>query len=370
MPETIRSLLPMRFSRAYSSAEELASTGMSRTLGPTLSPTQAPSSKRSLSLMLGLSSDDVDFDRHFLSLHKELVAWQGPFPDYFLMHLADNLKLKHVKFINNFDRLLAQAISDYPGLEFEIPEGHEFSSEMRSKDWLRLGRDGGQQVETVADLVKAHNYRERLAASISSVLVGNTRVQNDSEVIKIADFSKARTITWTNTPQSLLPGCEAARAAGYYSINPALPGIADSLKAERRNAFTSINHFHLADAAVNDIQPICAPLNADFPFFAMVQIAKQELPLESFSCQGPDHPERYCGSPKCTCTGPDGSERLTVTGRPTSVDGNPALELIRRAERTHNTAFLPLTPAQLKTGSLALWQVCYIHSTDWRHELN
>ncbi|KAF9040257.1 hypothetical protein BDZ89DRAFT_360865 [Hymenopellis radicata] len=108
MPETIRSLLSMKFSRVHSSAEELASRGMTRDLGPTLSSTQASSSKRSLTVMLSLSSDVVESDRHFFPLYKDLLAWQGPFLDYFLMHLADNLKLKHVKFINNLHRLFAK----------------------------------------------------------------------------------------------------------------------------------------------------------------------------------------------------------------------------------------------------------------------
>ncbi|KAF9040250.1 hypothetical protein BDZ89DRAFT_360826 [Hymenopellis radicata] len=353
MPETIRSLLSMKFSRVHSSAEELASRGMTRDLGPTLSST---SSKRSLIVMLSLSSDVVESDRHFFPLYKDLLAWQGPFLDYFLMHLADNLKLKHVKFINNLPRLFAQAVLEYPGLDFEIPKKYEFSSFRRGKTLFRWQRSGGPQVETLAELVEAHEYRERLAAGLASVLVGNARLR--SEDSDIADTDNARTITWTNTPRTLLPGCEAARAAGYFSIDPAFPGIAESIKTDRREAFAAVNRFHLADAAVTDIQPVCAPLNPEFPFFAMVQIAKQDIELlpevlESFTCAGPEHPERYCGSSSCTC-GPDGFEQLTVSGRPTGVDGHVALELIRKAETTNFPYLLPLSTPQLKTGTLSL----------------
>ncbi|KAF9040256.1 hypothetical protein BDZ89DRAFT_360861 [Hymenopellis radicata] len=85
----------------------------------------------------------------------------------------------------------------------------------------------------------------------------------------------------------------------------------------------------------------------------MVQIAKQDIELlpevlESFTCAGPEHPERYCGSSSCTC-GPDGFEQLTVSGRPTGVDGHAALELIRRAETTNFPYLLPLSTPQLKT---------------------
>lgn len=193
-------LLPMRFFCIYSNEEELAATGLTRTLGPTLSPSlQTSTLKRSRA---SLSSDN-ESDQQYLPLYRGLVAWQSPIPGHYDLHLADDVDLKCVKSIKNLDTLLAAHILTYGGLDFQIPFSQKFSAKERIRALGIWGSASGNRAETVKDLVAAHAFREQLAAACASVLVGNASVRLEDLTVsgRIADFDNARAIVWTDAPR-------------------------------------------------------------------------------------------------------------------------------------------------------------------------
>ncbi len=287
--QTIRQIIQIKFPRIHSSDDVLVST-TSRSIGPALSPTPiGPGSKRSWQ-----QASTVENDKSEHPFYRELVAWQDPMPGYFLMHLPAQLRLNGVKSFDNLPFLLFEKIHAFPsGLDLPIPPTSRYASETqlgRLFNWEDL-HDPSKAVETTLDLRKAHLYQGQLIAACASAVAANPEYFTDS-----VDF-----LTSTDTSRTIHPGSGEVCAAEYLTLNPDLPGIRASTKRKLQAHYEAIEHFGLSSLQATHIQPICAPLNADFPLSAVVQFAQEQLPLESFICQGRDDDAVHsCRSDHCT----------------------------------------------------------------------
>ncbi len=340
--ETIDQVLHIKFPRIHSSEETLASM-TSRNFGPPLSPTfVGPGSKRSRQQTTAAEEDQSEHP-----LYQDLASnyWQGPMPGHFIMHLQDHVRLKAVQSFDNLPLLLVQYIQTLPGRNLTIPDNHQYASHKRRNalfDWEKPSTT----VETIPDLQDAHIYQGKLIAACASALAGNSaRFADSTGFLQSAE----------NAP-TIHPGSEEVHAAEYLVLNPTLPGVRASTKQAHQIRYEAIEHFGLSAIQVTHIQPICAPLNANFPLSAVVQFAQEQLPLESFICQGWDD-SAHCRSDHCCGRVLDFPMPFTTSGRPIGVDGDLALSLISQAKVTRLPARKPLTRAERITVSLFLENV-------------
>ncbi len=131
----------------------------------------------------------------------------------------------------------------------------------------------GETIESIDDLKDAHQYRESMAAAFASVLVGH-----------LSSVKKLEFLQWTKSPRNLYPGSAEALAGGYVSINLSLPHVSPSVKGMLQAGIDAIRRFRLSDIQVTRFQAICAPLDGDFPLYAIEQFAKEGLDLTSLTC--------------------------------------------------------------------------------------
>ncbi|KAF9018793.1 hypothetical protein BDZ89DRAFT_337555 [Hymenopellis radicata] len=343
--ESIRQILRTKFPRIHSSEETLAST-TSRNLGPPLSPTPVgPGFKRSRQQGVAAEGDQSEHP-----LYRELIAWQGPMPGYFIMHLPERGRLENVKLFDNLPFLLVENIQTFPGLELAIPHGNRYASDNRSREfalWESL-YGPSTDVENLENLVAAHRYQGELIAACASAVAGNPKKFTDS-----IGFLESKT-----TAQTIHPGSEEACAAEYLSLNPELPGFRASSRRTHQTRYDAVEYFGLSAIQATHIQPICAPVNADFPLSDVVQFAKDKLLPESFICKGRDDPAQNCRSAHCPGRVLEFPRPFTTSGRPTGVDGDPALHLISQwAQVTNLPSLKPLSRPKKITVSLFLQQV-------------
>ncbi|KAF9040204.1 hypothetical protein BDZ89DRAFT_1060618 [Hymenopellis radicata] len=350
--QTIRQILRIKFPRIHSSEETLVST-MSRDFGPPLSPTPVgPGSKRSRQQGIAAEEDQSEHP-----LYRELVAWQGLMPGYFIMHLPERSRLKYVKSFVNLPLLLVEKLQTFPGLDLTIPHGNRYASDRRTGllfDWEDTD-DPSKAVETIANLQAAHRYQGQLIAACASAVAGNPAGFTDS-----LDLLQS---TSRKTAQTIHPGSEEVCAAEYLVLNPELPGIRASTRRAHKISYEAVEFFGLSAIQATHIQPICAPLNADFPLSSVVQFAKDQVLPDSeleefFICHGRDDPARNCRSAHCPGRVLEFPRPFTTSGRPTGVDGDPALHLISQwAQVTNLPSLKPLTRAEKITVLLFLEQV-------------
>ncbi|KAF8870216.1 hypothetical protein CPB85DRAFT_757224 [Mucidula mucida] len=269
-------------------------------------------------------------------------------PGYFIMHLPDRARLKYVKASGNIPLFLVDYIQRFPGLALPIP--HLDRSASRKRAEMLFGRehaiDDPREIETIADLQKAHLYQGELIAACASAVAGNPKRFTDT-----SDFLQS-----TRTAPTIHPGSEEVSASRYLSLNPELPGLRKSTRQAHQVRYDALELFRLSAIEATHIQPICAPLNADFPLSAVVQFAQEQLPLESFICQGHDDPAR-CRSDHCCGRVLEFPRPFTTSGRPIGIDSDLVLPLMNQAQVTRLPYRRPLNRAEMITVSLFLQNV-------------
>ncbi|KAF9018398.1 hypothetical protein BDZ89DRAFT_1073911 [Hymenopellis radicata] len=295
IPNSIRSILLNSIVPKFHNTRDVAASTMSLDVfGPPLTPTPT-GSKRSATMI----SNDTD-------------------ASLYAMHLAPNLQIDGVESFPDLPVHLVESIWKYPSIDVQIPSRNNFSPSSMQKKFKAHASGRGQAIESIGDLKAAHHYRESMAATFSSVLVGN------SSSVETSGFLK-----WTESPRNLYPGSAEALAGGYVSIDPSLPRVSPSMREMLQMGIDAIQRFRLSDIQVTDFQAICAPLDGKFPLWAVEQFARQRLKLTSLTCKGKDDRHCFCGSDRCTVD----MDRLSPrSGRPTGVDGDPALKLVANCD--------------------------------------
>ncbi len=326
--ETIGKALLDSVSGFYSKIDQKAS-GMMPSIRRTLEVTRTSLIKRTVATML--HSEYGDEHRNTL---QTLLG-------HHFMHLADDVKLRDVKLFPNMDVLLAQSVWEAPSIATTIPSYTPYGRAKRvahNNSWT--GPDS-KPVNSMDQLQEALQYRGKMVASFVSTL---------AEPHKADSLRTPGFVQYTKTPQNLFPGFECAAAAGYLSIDPLLPNVSEEFKAVMEQGIVALREFRITDIQVTNFQAICAPLDNEFPLFAIEQVVKQGR-LSLFDCRGHQDPVYNCGSPYCVVNG-----KRTISGRPTGVDGQPILDLIRKSS-AGNSPIIPVTDEQAHIVSFFFAQV-------------
>ncbi|KAF8871054.1 hypothetical protein CPB85DRAFT_1569407 [Mucidula mucida] len=234
-------------------------------------------------------------------------------------HLHAELQLKHVQPISNLPPLLAEYIKQHRNVTSPMPSVHPLTRQTRYERARHIETISFESVELLRD---GHDDREKASAAFASALAGQSK-----------SVSNPGFLRWSHNAQTVLPGSESALAGGYISIDPELCGMDAALRKSMQDDLATVEDLRLSD---------------------IVQVARQDIDLDSFNCGGPSSPHSSCRSEHCEPTpGPEQDHKRTVSGRPTGVDGDPATDLIRQALLT-DRAFKPIAMDAKRLISLLL----------------